>query len=167
VLLLRDGARHNLNMRSAYLHLFSDTLSSAAVIAGAVAIRYFGILWLDPALTVAIGAYVLVEGWKIVADTVKILMQYAPEGVDARNIAADLTAIEGVEDVHHVHVWTLTEHESYFEAHINTSSDLRLSECRAIKEKIGALLLERYGIRHCTLQIEYDSCRGAELVKQG
>ena len=166
VFMLKGGAEGNMNMRAAYLHLFSDALSSVGVILGALCIRFFGLVWVDPLLTILIGAYVLYEGYGIAVDALKVLMHYTPEGLDVRRIEKEINAMEGVKNLHHVHVWTLSEHDLHFEAHINAEADLKLSECCALKDKIEALLLERYSINHATLQFEYNSCAGAELIKR-
>lgn len=166
VFLLKHGAEGNMNMRAAYLHLFSDALSSVGVILGALCIRYFGLTWIDPLLTIIIGSYVLYEGYGIAADAFKVLMHYTPEGLDVRLIEKDINAVEGVKNLHHVHVWTLSEHDLHFEAHINTATDLKLSDCCALRDKIEAILLERYSINHATLQFEYNSCAGTGLVKR-
>jgi len=166
VFLLKGGAKDNMNMRAAYLHLFSDALSSVGVILGALCIRFFGLAWADPLLTIVIGAYVLYEGYKIAADTLKVLLQYAPEGLDVRLIEKDVNAMAGVKNLHHVHVWMLSEHDLHFEAHVNTEADLKLSECGALKDKIEALLRERYSVNHPTIQFEYNSCAGTGLIKR-
>lgn len=166
VFLLKHGAEDNMNMRAAYLHLFSDALSSVGVILGALCIRFFGLAWIDPLLTIVIGAYVLYEGYGIAVDAFKVLMHYTPEGLDMRLIEKDINAVEGVKNLHHVHVWTLSEHDLHFEAHINAATDLKLSDCCALKDKIEAILLDRYSINHATLQFEYNSCAGTGLVKR-
>jgi cobalt-zinc-cadmium efflux system protein len=164
--MLKSGAEENMNMRAAYLHLFSDALSSVGVILGALCIRYFGLPWVDPLLTIIIGAYVLYEGYQIAADTLKVLMQYAPAGLDVRDIEKDINALDGVKDLHHLHVWTLSEHDIHLEAHINMAADLRLSDCCLFKEKVEHLLHERYDINHATIQFEYNSCGGEGLIKR-
>jgi len=166
VFLLKGGAEDSMNMRAAYLHLFSDALSSVGVILGALCIRFFGLSWIDPVLTIVIGAYVLYEGYGIAADAFKVLMHYTPEGLDVRLIEKDINAVEGVKNLHHVHVWTLSEHDLHLEAHINTEADLKLSDCCALKDEIEAILLKRYSINHATLQFEYNSCTGTGLVKR-
>ncbi len=163
--MLKSGAAANMNMRAAYLHLLSDALSSVGVVLGALCIRFLGLLWVDPLLTIIIGVYVLYEGYGIAADALKVLMNYAPEGLNLRRVEKEITALEGVKDLHHAHVWTLSEHDIHFEAHVNAASDLRLSEACALREKIEELLHERYGIDHATLQIEYESCAGTGLIK--
>ena len=163
--MLKSGAEGNLNMRAAYLHLLSDALSSVGVVLGALCIRYLGLNWVDPLLTVIIDVYVLYEGYGIAADALRVLMNYAPEGLDLRLIEKEIIALEGVADLHHAHLWTLSERDIHFEAHVNTAADLRLSEACLLREKIEKLLHERYDINHATLQIEYRGCAGTGLIK--
>ena len=165
VLLLNKGKHENLNIRSAYMHLFSDMLSSIAVILGGIAIHLFDIQWVDPLLTIIIGIYVLKEGYAIVAQATHILMDFTPKSLDLKMIQKDIESVAGVKDVHHVHVRNVTEKDIHFEAHINASQDIRLSESCAIRAGIEKLLADKYAIYHATLQIEYDSCKNISLVK--
>ncbi len=164
-LVLRGDAHENMNIRTAYLHLFTDTLSSVAVVAGGVCIRLWGVAWVDPLLTVLIGVYVLREGYAIVMQALDILMQNAPSGIAIQDIKRDIEEIEGVEDLHHVHLWSVTEDSVFLEAHINVINDVRLSEGCLIKDRIENLLRSKYAITHTTLQLEYDSCRNVPLIK--
>jgi len=93
-------------------------------------------------------------------------MQYAPEGLDVRGLEKEINALPGVKNLHHVHVWTVSEHDLHLEAHINTQADLKLSECCPLKEKVEELLHERYEINHATLQFEYNACEGVGLIKK-
>jgi len=165
VLVLRKDAHDNMNIRTAYVHLFSDTLSSVAVIAGGMCIWFFGVRWIDPLLTVIIGVYVLKEGYEIVMEAVDILMQNAPKGISITDIKNDIERIEGVKDFHHAHIWSVTENRIFLEAHINVSKDVLISETCLLKDKIEQLLKAKYSISHTTLQFEYDSCRNVPLIK--
>jgi len=166
VLLLRKDAHGNMNIRTAYLHLFTDALSSVAVVLGGVFIWLFGIKWIDPLLTVLIGVYVLREGYVIVIQAVHILMQHVPKGISIKNIKSDIEQIEGIQNIHHAHLWSVTEDEIYLEAHINVAEDIRLSESCMLKEKIEQLLRAKYSITHVTLQFEYNSCKNVPLIQE-
>ncbi|MBP7055697.1 MAG: cation transporter [Candidatus Omnitrophica bacterium] len=166
VLLLRKDAHGNMNIRTAYLHLFTDTLSSVAVVLGGIFIWLFGINWVDPLLTVLIGVYVLKEGYAIVMQAVRILMQHVPKGISIKSIQSDIEQIEGIKDIHHAHLWSVTEDDIYFEAHINATDDIRLSESCLLKDKIEQLLKTKYAITHVTLQLECDSCKNVSLIHE-
>lgn len=163
VLLLRKGSKADLNIRSSYIHLISDSITSAAVIAGGVLMRFFGVTWVDPLVTVLIGVYVIREGYLIVKDAVRILMQCAPEHIDLNELARALETIDGVEGVHHVHVWSLDENSIHFEAHVEVA-DMPVRDTGTILRDVERALKTGYGIDHVTLQFEHASCCGPEIV---
>ncbi|MDD5246691.1 MAG: cation diffusion facilitator family transporter [Candidatus Omnitrophica bacterium] len=165
VLLLKGHAHKDLNIRAAYVHLFSDFLSSIAVIIGACAIFISKAYWIDPALTFLIGIYVLKEGYKIIQESTRILMQYVPKGINLREVQARIEGIDGIKDIHHAHLWAVTEREIHLEAHINLSRDMPVSETCILVKQVEEALKEHFAITHVTLQIEFDSCKGVNLVK--
>jgi len=165
VFLLKAHAHEDLNIRAAYVHLFSDFLSSIAVIIGAVAILISKAYWIDPALTILIGVYVLKEGYKIIEESTRILMQHVPKGINLREIQALIEGIDGVKDIHHAHLWAVTERDIHFEAHINVSRDMPVSETCLLVKQVEEALKAHFAITHVTLQIEFNSCRGVPLVK--
>ncbi|MEW8958954.1 MAG: cation diffusion facilitator family transporter, partial [Moorella sp. (in: firmicutes)] len=118
-LLLRRDAGKSLNVRSSYLHLFSDALSSVAVVAGGIAIYFWQITWIDPLLTILIGLYVIKESYEIVADTVQILMEGTPKGIKLEEIYTSIKSLPGIRDLHHVHVWQLGDRQINFEGQID------------------------------------------------
>lgn len=161
--LLKKGARVNINVRAAYVHLLSDAVSSLAVILGAVCIIVFDVSWIDPALTIAISLYILKEAYQIVKEAVDVLLMSTPTEIDLNDVQQTLEAIAGVKNVHHVHVWKMTDSESHFEAHIDVE-DLLVSGTGPIRAAIERCLHDRYGIHHTTLQFECDSCQTKALV---
>lgn len=165
VFLLKAHAHEDLNIRAAYVHLFSDFLSSIAVILGALTILISKANWIDPTLTILIGIYVLREGYKIIEESTHILMQHVPKGIDLKEIQARIEGIDGVKDIHHAHLWAVTERDLHFEAHINVSRDMPVSETCLLVKKVEKALKEHFAITHVTLQIEIDSCKGVPLVK--
>jgi len=165
VFLLKSHAHEDLNIRAAYVHLFSDFLSSIAVIIGALVILISKAYWIDPALTILIGIYVLREGYKIIEESTRILMQHVPKGINLREIQARIEGIEGVKDIHHAHLWAVTERDIHFEAHINVSRDMPVSETCILVKQVEVALKEHFAITHVTLQVEFNSCKGVNLVK--
>jgi len=165
VFLLKTHAHEDLNVRAAYVHLFSDFLSSIAVIIGACAIFISKAYWIDPALTILIGIYVLKEGYKIIEESTRILMQYVPKGINLREIQAQIEGIDGVKDIHHAHLWAVTERDIHFEAHINVSRDMPVSETCLLVKRVEEILKDKFAITHITLQIEFNSCKGISLIK--
>jgi len=166
VFLLKAHAHEDLNVRAAYVHLFSDFLSSVAVIIGACAIFISKAYWIDPALTIIISIYVLKEGYKIIEESTHILMQHVPKGINLREIQARIEGIDGVKDIHHAHLWAVTERDIHFEAHINVSRDMPVSETCLLVKQVEDMLKERFAITHVTLQVEINACKGVPLIKE-
>lgn len=151
-ILLSKGAEHNLNMKSTYLHLLSDALSSFGIIIGAILIMFFNWTIIDPLITIAVACYIMWESWPVIRKSVGILMECAPN-LDYKAIHQDLLAIDGVKCVHHVHALMVDENSVVFSAHVNMD-DLRLSQVQEIYDKINHLLTTKYGIDHITIQPE-------------
>ena len=165
VFLLKGHAHSDMNIRSAYLHLFSDALSSIAVIVGALAISLYKAYWIDPVLTILIGLYVLKSGYQIVEDSIHVLMQNVPKGISLVAIQSRIEKIEGIKNIHHAHLWAVTERDIHLEAHINLKKDMPVSETCRLSEQIAKELEDTFSINHITLQFEVDSCKGISLIK--
>ena len=166
VLLLRRDANHNLNMRSAYLHLITDMLTSVAVLIGGLLMKYYEIYWLDALLTIIISVYLLYMSWEIFIDSLKILMLFAPSHLKIEDIQSEIIAIDEIANIHHVHIWQLNDHDIHFEAHIQFTNDISLSEFDSICQKVEKILFENFHINHCNLQPEFDRDDRKELIIQ-
>ncbi|NOU48652.1 MAG: cation transporter [Bacteroidales bacterium] len=164
VFLLKDFSASNLNIRAAYLHLIGDSLSSVAVIAGGGLMYFFDVPWIDPLITVLISLYIIRETYHVLAETYSILMQSSPKSIDINLIREQITMIPGINDIHHVHIWSLTDQMVHFEGHIEFSEDLRISESQDIYRQIKELLENHHGIHHITLQAEFNFCCEKHLV---
>jgi cobalt-zinc-cadmium efflux system protein len=162
-LLLKKGSKDSMNMRAAYLHLFSDAISSLAVIIGAIFIIYFQVYWIDPILTILISLYILKEAYSITKEAVEVLMMAAPEGIDANDIKSEVEAFKGVVNIHHLHLWKLNDNTIHFEAHIEVKDDL-ISNLMPLKEEIEELLEHKFGIEHTTIQFEIGDCNQELIV---
>ncbi len=163
VLLLEKDSHGSLNIKSSYLHLLGDTVSSVGVVIGGVVIKLWGITWIDPLVTLLISLYIIKETWHIIAKTINIFMQSSPD-LDYEEIKEKVEAIEGVNNIHHVHAWMVNENVINFEAHIDMV-EMKLSEVEKIYDKIEHLLKEHYGVSHVTLQAELDRCEEKEIFK--
>ncbi len=153
-LFLRRDSRENMNMRSAYLHLFGDMLTSVAVLAGGLAIRYMGLNQADSIISIAIALYLLWLSRGIFVSSLRIIMQFTPEDINIKEIAAEIEKIPGVRNIHHVHVWQINEHDLMFEAHLDLEEDMRVSDFEEILGRIKTLLAGT-NIRHVTIQPEF------------
>lgn len=161
VLFLRRDSKENLNIKSSYLHLLSDTISSVGVILGGIAIILWQITWVDPLITLLIALYIMKEAFEVVKETVSILMQSSPN-LDFELITKDIESISHVLGVHHIHAWMNDEHNIYFEAHIDME-DLKLSEIDVVNNQIEDLLKDKYEIHHVTLQSEFCRCDNKDM----
>jgi cobalt-zinc-cadmium efflux system protein len=159
VFILHDNKNENLNIRAAYLHLIGDALTSVAVIAGAVCIWLFQIYWIDPLVTVLISVYIFVHTFKILKESVEILMQFAPSGIDQQEIVTVLLQMPEIQSVHHIHLWQLDDDRIYFEAHLVLAENRPVSDTHQITENAKRLLNSRFGISHTTFQYEYALCQ--------
>lgn len=165
VLILKEDSHKSLNVRSAYIHLLSDTLSSIGVVIGGILIHLYKIYYIDPILTFIIGIYIIREALAIVSETVEILMQAGPKNIDIKRIKEEIEALGEVKDLHHVHIWRLNDAEIHFEGHINLKENLNVTEIVTLYEKIDNVL-KNYGITHSTIQIEYECCKGIGLIEK-
>jgi cobalt-zinc-cadmium efflux system protein len=150
-MLLRQGAAESLNVRGAYFEVVADTLGSIGVIIAAALMWATGWGWVDPVIGAGIGLFILPRAWRLGRDAVRILVQAAPAGADLPAITAALTDIDGVVDVHDLHVWTLTSDMEVLTAHLGTSPD---ADPRVVLREARTVLTERFHLSHATLQVE-------------
>ena len=166
VLLLKNDAKHNMNMKSAYHHLLSDMLTSVAVLIGGLLMKYYQIYWIDALLTLLISFYLIYMSWTILIDSLKILMLFAPSHIKIKEVVNEVQKITGVKNIHHIHIWQLNDVECHFEAHLEFESDIKLSEFDMICEDVEKLLFEKFHIQHCNLQPEYRRNDLKEIIIQ-
>jgi cobalt-zinc-cadmium efflux system protein len=159
--LLRDGARESINVEGAYLEVLADTVGSMGVIAGAAVVAATGWTWVDPAVGVAIGLWILPRTWRLARQALRILIEAAPSGVDLEQLSADLAALPGVVDVHDVHVWTLTSDMEAASAHLMVRAG---TDSHGVLDQARDVLRDGYGVGHATLQVEPDDHTGCDEV---
>ena len=156
-LLTYSMSRHSLNIRAAFLHNVSDALASVGVIIAGTLILVYGWYWSDTVLTLLIAGYVLYQAATLLPQTIHILMQGAPEDISIEEVIDSLEQLEGVTNVHHVHIWQLDEHENALEAHVVIDDFARTEQ---IKKTLKAELEKRFSITHSTLEFEMEHCNG-------
>ncbi|THV61270.1 cation transporter [Flagellimonas alvinocaridis] len=166
VLLLKKDAEENMNMKSAYLHLLTDMMASVAVLIGGILMKYFQIYWIDAALTMLIGLYLIYMGYDLLKESSKVLMLFTPKSVVIQDIVDSICTIEPVKNVHHVHIWQLNEDEVHMEAHIDFKEDIKLSEFDLILEKIEEHVYHKHGINHVNIQPEFNKCDSKNIIVQ-
>lgn len=156
-LLVHRGSEHDLNLRSAFVHLMGDVLSTVGAVIAGVIIYFTNANWLDPLVSVLIGFLILYNAWGILRDAVDILLESTPRDVNIKNMVDDIIKVEGVLGIHDIHVWSLTQSLRTMSAHILTD-DLHISAGADIQRQIGDILQHRYNIAHATLQLECVDC---------
>lgn len=159
--LLREGSKESLNVEGAYLEVLADTVGSVGVIVAAVLLQVFGWTWVDPLIGAAIGLWILPRTWRLGRRSVRVLLQSAPDDVDLDALVADLAGLDGVVDVHDVHVWTLTSEMEAASAHLMIGDNV---DSHAVLDQARHLLADRHGITHGTFQVEPDSHVGCAEV---
>lgn len=161
--LLKENAKHDLNMKSAHLHLFTDAVESFAVIVVGGMIYWFGWDFLDPVISIAIGIFIIKSAWSIIAETVNILTEGTPKGIDVHEVAAMIQSMPGVSNVHHVHIWSISSRFRALSAHV-VVDDTLISEGNVLTAKIEKELGERFGINHPTIQLECGGCAERAVI---
>lgn len=147
----------DVNIRSVFLHMLGDTLSTAAVIAGGAGILFTGVMWIDPVLSILIAGMILYSSAGIVTETLHILLEGTPKNLHLHEIRASMQSVEGVLNVHDLHVWSLGSSSHALASHV-TISEMPLSDCGCILEGINAALRDRFHIHHTTIQFETTGC---------
>ncbi len=142
----------SLNMKAAFRHVVADLLGSAGVIVAALVILTTGWVYADPLVSVLIGILVLGSSWSILRESVEILLEATPAGIDARELGRRISAVDGVEDVHDLHVWTITSGFPALSAHVLVA---RGEDCHARRRQIEGMIAREFGIEHTTLQVDH------------
>jgi cobalt-zinc-cadmium efflux system protein len=159
--LLREGARESLNVEGAYLEVLSDLIGSVGVIVGAIVFASTGWGWVDPLVGAALGLWIVPRAWRLARQALRVLVQAAPTHVSLDELDRDLRELEGVIDVHDLHVWTLTSEMDVATAHLVVAD---VGETHAVLDRARTLLVERYRIDHATLQVEPADHTGCDEV---
>ncbi len=163
VLLIHSGAKESLNIKSAYLHLFTDMLTSVAVLAGGLFMKFFGWFWVDGLVTLVIAVYLIYSSWKLFIESIHIIMLFTPKDVDIELLTRRIEAVDGVKNLHHLHLWRLTDNKINMEAHIDVENDLPISFFEKQLAEIQKIAGEM-GIGHVTIQPEYRRIDNKELI---
>ena len=154
VLLVKRDASHNMNMRSAFLHLFSDMLTSVGVLLGGLIIKFYNWYYADAIFSILIATYLLYLSWAIFRDSLRILMQFTPKNIDISSISKEIATIPGITNIHHVHAWQLDDHNIIFEGHIDLDADISISQFENKLITVKQILLS-HGIDHSNIQPEF------------
>jgi cobalt-zinc-cadmium efflux system protein len=166
VIMLKKDADKNLNMKSAYLHLFTDMMASVAVLVGGLLMKYFQWYWVDSVLTLLIAIYLLFVGYDLLKKSTQILMLFTPSHIDINEIINEVHQIPGIGKLHHIHVWYLNENELHLEAHLDCIDDIKMSEFNDMLQKIEQVLYDKFKINHVNIQPEYSKEDEKDFIVQ-
>jgi len=162
---LLAGRRENLNIRAAFLHVVGDLLSSASVLAGGALIYWTGERRIDAALSVIIGTVIAVTAFRLIRDSALVLIESAPRDIDVAGVDSAIRAIEGVVEVHDLHVWSLSGNDHQLTAHVIACRSVNAD---ALQGQLRTVLRDRFSVEHSTLQIELQACDvGEQPVEVG
>lgn len=165
VLLLFKDSKNNMNIKSAYLHLLTDVMTSIVVMIGGILMKYFDIYRIDSILSIAIAIYLIFASYKLLLASIKILMQFTPQDVDIIGVTNQICDIPNVKNVHHVHFWQLNDKDIFFEAHIDLEKDIYITEFQDILTEIESIL-HKNNINHLNIQPEFDKDDAKQLIIQ-
>ena len=166
VLLLKKDAERNMNMKSAYLHLFTDMMASVAVLIGGLLMKFYQMYWVDPVLTLVIALYLIYMGYDLLKESTKVLMLFTPNTIHVKKIVETISNIDLIKNVHHVHIWQLNEDEVHLEAHIDFLEDIKISEFDIILDRIEEEMHHKFGINHVNIQPEFGKCDVKQIIVQ-
>ena len=158
---LRIARRHDINIRSAFVHMLGDLLGSVGIVIGAALIRYTGWQQIDPVLSILIGALIVWTTWDIIQESLNILLEGLPRGLDLQSVSSAMCEVEGVLDVHDLHIWNLGSNTRALSCHV-LIQDLPPSASECILKCLNDLLAERFQICHTTVQFEHVGCAVSE-----
>ena len=154
---LRQEAKHDLNIRSAYLHLLGDAVSAFGVVIAGVVIHFTGSHWADPLASIVIGLLILYSSWGILKESVHVLLEGTPSELDVQAIEAKVKSLAGVLDVHHLHIWAVSSGFYACSCHVRVEEQ-SLKSSQVIIHEVAEFMEHEFGIHHTTVQLEVDAC---------
>lgn len=154
---LRREGRSDVNIRSAVIHMLGDAVSSVGIVIAAILIRTTGVMQWDPAISILIGILILWSSWGILKESVNLLLEGTPSGIDPTTVTQSLGTIAGILGIHHLHIWALGPSMPALSAHLMVG-DVPVKSTARILDEVNALLLRDYNIAHTTIQFEFATC---------
>ena len=166
VLLLKKDSEHNLNMKSAYLHLLTDMMASVAVLIGGLLMKFYGWFWVDSIMTLFIALYLIYVGYDLIKSATKMLMLFTPDYIDIKEVVSEVHKIKGVNKLHHIHIWHLNDEELHLEAHLDCSENIKMSEFNSLLEEVEIVLFQKFNINHINIQPEFKKEDPKDIIVQ-
>lgn len=163
-ILLREDAKKSINMKSAYLHLFTDMMASVAVLIGGLLMKYYQWFWVDSVITFAIAVYLIIMGFGLLKSSTKMLMLFTPENLKIDSIVESVHNVIGENRLYHIHLWHLNDNELHFEAHLDCRNNMTISEFNVLVDEIEEVLFHDFQISHCTIQPEFEKACPKDFI---
>lgn len=161
---LHQHSHDDLNVRSAFLHVVGDAAISVGVIAAGIAIYFTGLIILDPIISIVIGCTIFWGAWRVLRESTHILLEGTPRGLKTSDVIESIRHVEGVNDVHHLNIWTICSHILALNAHVDIVPEYKAQQAAVLRE-IEEMLFDKYHISHTTLQVECTLCVEAPMIK--
>jgi len=161
---LHQHSHDDLNVRSAFLHVIGDAAASVGVIIGGVVIYFTHMYILDAIISIGIGFVILWGAWRVLRESAHILLEGAPRGMTTGDVASAIRTVPGVNNVHHLNIWTICSHILAMSAHVDIKPESKTNQAGVLRD-IEVLLLQRYHISHTTLQVECTMCIATPVLK--
>lgn len=159
--ILVSGKESSLNVKGAYLEVWADMLGSLGVIAGAILIWATGWTWVDPAVAIAIGLWVLPRTWTLLKDTAQVLLQGVPRGMSLKEVRSAIASVPGVDDVHDLHLWSMGGDDASLTTHVVVAAGQDPDE---VRRNVVSVVVERFEIHHSTIQVEAEPCEDVDQL---
>ena len=166
VLLLKKDSEHNLNIKSAYLHLLTDMMASVAVLVGGLLMKFYGWFWVDSVMTLLIASYLIYVSYDLIKSATKMLMLFTPDYINIKELVREVHKIKGVNKLHHIHIWHLNDEELHLEAHLDCSEDIKMSEFNSLLEEVEIVLFQKFNINHINIQPEFKKEDPKDIIVQ-
>lgn len=158
---LRRDQAHDLNIRAAFLHMVGDALGSVGILVGAAVMRATNWYWVDPALSILIGLLIVWTAWDVIRDSLNILLEGLPRGMRLQSVISEMRRVDGVLDVHDLHIWSIGTVSHALSCHV-TIPDGLLSASESLLKELNCRLRDRFQIHHTTIQFEHERCALAD-----
>lgn len=165
-LILRDKREHehDINIKSAYLHILGDAMSSVGVVVAAVVIKISGFYMIDSILSIIIGAVIFINAFRILRESVNIFLEGVPKGIDVNEVVESIKSAGGATGVHNIHIWEICSHIYALSCHVEVDDESK--DNRVVLSKINEVLKTRYNITHTTIQMNCAECSGENVLKK-
>ncbi|MGB3962477.1 MAG: cation diffusion facilitator family transporter [Sulfurimonas sp.] len=164
VLLIKDDAHDNMNIKAAYLHLMTDVMTSVAVLLGGIAMMVYEIFWIDSVITVMIALYLIQSSLGLIMQSSAILMQFAPKDIDALKIQEFVLQNSAIKELHHLHLWQLSDKERMLEARLNFRENLTILEAQEVIMSLEKMIEKEFDIHHITFGVEHTTYSNEQLI---